>query len=74
MVSRPPAISSLLDSSFEGALAVLAAQRPEMKTLYISGYTTNVIVHGGILDAGVEYLPKPFNSAALARRVRSVLG
>jgi len=47
--------------------------RPSLKVLFTSGYTRNAIVHGGRLDPGVELLPKPFTSRALAERVRELL-
>jgi CheY-like chemotaxis protein len=52
----------------------LTALRPEMKVLYISGYSGEVIAHRGVLDASVAYLPKPFSPAILAAKVREVLG
>jgi PAS domain S-box-containing protein len=51
----------------------LMALRPSLKTLYTSGYTADAIVHQGVLDPGVAYLPKPFSPAQLAAKVRDVL-
>jgi PAS domain S-box-containing protein len=51
----------------------LVSQWPEMKVLYMSGYTDNAIVHHGILDQGKPYIQKPFNPSALAEKVRDIL-
>jgi signal transduction histidine kinase len=49
-------------------------RRPDLKVLFTSGYTRNAIVHGGRLDAGVALIGKPFTYAALAEKIRQVLG
>ena len=47
--------------------------RPNVKILYMSGYTENVIGHDGTLDAGIRLLQKPFNLRDLKSKVREVL-
>jgi len=47
--------------------------RPDVKVLYMSGYTDDAIVHHGVLDPGTALLEKPFSPAAVARKVREVL-
>jgi len=46
---------------------------PEMKVLYMSGYTDNAIAHHGVLEEGMNYIQKPFAVDALSRKVREVL-
>ena len=53
-----------------GLLEVLYA---EIKYLFMSGYTANVIAHRGVLDEGVEFIPKPFTIEGLASKVREML-
>jgi CheY-like chemotaxis protein len=47
--------------------------RPEMKVLFMSGYTEDAIVHHGVLEPGLEYIQKPFSPDALVRLVRGLL-
>jgi two-component system cell cycle sensor histidine kinase/response regulator CckA len=51
----------------------IRAVRSEMKCLYMSGYTANIIAHRGVLAEGVEFIQKPFTMKDLAVRVRKLL-
>ena len=51
----------------------LAPLRPEMKVLFMSGYTDDAILQHGVLDSGVAFLQKPLTPASLSRKVREVL-
>ena len=46
---------------------------PDLKVLFTSGYTDDTITHHGVLEAGIEFLPKPYTPATLARKVRDLL-
>ena len=48
--------------------------RPEVRTLFMSGYTADAITHHGVLDEGVQFIEKPFTPDSLARRVREAMG
>jgi signal transduction histidine kinase len=48
-------------------------RRPGLKVLFTTGYTPNAVVHGGVLDPGVNLISKPFTLDQLAAKVRAVL-
>ncbi|HVF73082.1 MAG TPA: ATP-binding protein [Chthoniobacterales bacterium] len=52
----------------------LSALRPDMKVLYVSGYSDNDIGDHGVLDPRYELLQKPFTPQTLARKIRDVIG
>ena len=51
----------------------LKTTHPGLKILFTSGYTDDAIAQHGVLDAGVEFLAKPYTPATLARKVRELL-
>jgi PAS domain S-box-containing protein len=51
----------------------LKAIYPDLKILYTSGHTDEVIAEHGVFGAGVDFLPKPYTPSALACKVREVL-
>jgi PAS domain S-box-containing protein len=51
----------------------LSALRLDMKCLFMSGYTADVIAHHGVLDEGVHFLQKPFSREELATKLRKAL-
>jgi two-component system, cell cycle sensor histidine kinase and response regulator CckA len=51
----------------------LAGRRPNLKVIYMSGYTEESIVEHGVLNAGIAFLHKPFTSASLVGKIREVL-
>jgi len=52
---------------------ILLAQKPQLKVLYMSGYTDNVIVHQGVLDSNIEFINKPLVPSILTKKIRAVL-
>jgi len=51
----------------------LKEERPELKVVYMSGYTEDAIVQRGVLNHGVAFLHKPFTFEALGRKLQDVL-
>lgn len=51
----------------------LLARHPDLKCLFMSGYTANVIAHHGVLDPGVHFMQKPVSIQDLATKVRTAL-
>lgn len=46
---------------------------PDIKHLFMSGYTADVIAHRGVLDEGIAFIQKPFSMEDLAEKLREVL-
>jgi DNA-binding NtrC family response regulator len=53
--------------------ARISSRRRNIRVLYMSGYTDNVITSGGMLEKGLAFLQKPFSPGALVQKVREVL-
>jgi two-component system, cell cycle sensor histidine kinase and response regulator CckA len=68
-------ITDVIMPKMNGAELVTRLQEmhPEVKVLYVSGYTEEATIHRGVLLHGVDFLQKPFTPEALARKVRDVL-
>ena len=52
---------------------LLAAERPGLRVLYVSGYTDDEVLQRGVSGREVEFMRKPFAAEALVRRVRALL-
>jgi PAS domain S-box-containing protein len=59
--------------SGKAVAAQIVLARPDLRVLFMSGYTDDAIVHHGVLEHGTPFLQKPFTPDALARKVREVL-
>ena len=61
------------DMNGRGLANQLHTSYPAMKMLFMSGYTSDVIAHRGVLDEGVNFIPKPFSLRELAVKVKDAL-
>jgi CheY-like chemotaxis protein len=52
---------------------IMRSHRPELKILFLSGYTENTISHHRVLDSGVDFLSKPFSRETLSNKIRDIL-
>ncbi|MCA1838214.1 MAG: response regulator, partial [Actinobacteria bacterium] len=53
---------------------IVKSLRPDMEVLYMSGYTDDAIVHHGVLEAGTNFIEKPFTATALLEKIKATLG
>jgi FixJ family two-component response regulator len=69
------AVDMIMPGSMNGRRLADAAlqRRPALKILFTSGYSNEVIIHHGHLDAGVLLLAKPYGKSDLARMLRTAL-
>jgi len=51
----------------------VAALRPGIKALFMSGYAESVVAQHGVLDEGIHFIHKPFSHAALSQKIRGAL-
>jgi signal transduction histidine kinase/ActR/RegA family two-component response regulator len=52
----------------------MAVLRPEIKIIYMSGYTDDAVVRHGVIHGNANFIQKPFTPDGIARKVREVLG
>ena len=51
----------------------LQTSSPDLKILFTSGYTEDAVSHDGVLDEGIQFLPKPYTATSLTTKVRELL-
>ncbi len=68
-------ITDVIMPIMSGAVLIerLRRNQPDIKALYMSGYTDNAIVHHGVLDTGTPFIQKPFNLKDLAVKIERLL-
>jgi len=76
MVSCSTGCRRLARGGVSGSRASLRLRRLKAKSylLFMSGYTSDVISHQGILEDGFNFIPTPFTTRAMAAKIREVLG
>jgi YesN/AraC family two-component response regulator len=52
---------------------ILSEQDPDLKCLFMSGYTADVVAHQGIIDEGLNFINKPFSKKDLSEKLRKIL-
>lgn len=52
---------------------IMSGKRPEMKVLFTSGYTGELISRSGILDEGINFIGKPYSAYSLAQTIRNII-
>lgn len=52
----------------------ILSQRPEIKCLFMSGYTAEVVAYQGVLDEDMNFIQKPFTMKNLGEKVKTVMG
>ena len=52
---------------------LIVAGNPEIRTIFMSGYTANVIAHQGILEKEVSFIQKPFTMDDMAKKIEEIL-
>jgi two-component system cell cycle sensor histidine kinase/response regulator CckA len=60
-------------ADIEALIRRLRGKLPDIKVLYVSGYTDNAIVQQGVLDPQAQFLQKPFNTGSLAAKIHEML-
>ena len=69
----PPLFPNSLSLELGTPGRLLTATYPGIRILFTSGYTDDAITQHGVLEPGVEFLPKPYTAEILARKVREML-
>ena len=52
---------------------MIRKEMPHIKVIFMSGYTENIIAHHGVLEQGINYIPKPITPVTLTQKIRRVL-